>query len=755
MAEQTKYEAPLSDDAFIPVDMEIDGTAENVEEQKFRKNLADDPELCKQVQDYISKYYDKFKTQRTAMEELWKTIDWMWKCGQNETVREDERTRLDRQGDDLTKTKAQKCGSTMFFKQVRSLAAQFSEVLFSKDDPWKYKTRSNPEIYGSDQEAEALVSQHNLTMRWNRQAENFKKKAIEFLFMLMKYGNVPVACRWFRRNAEVLDKWPVIPAGGGEVTYKIERRDMLCDNRLLMDVIPPQNFFADICIGDTQNQQCIIVRSSAIMTDFLSGAKVNEYLNVDSIDEDFLYKGGDDNDDLRTTQQENSGLDPTISDTNTGTFRQIDAVVLLPIDDTKKIGKRWNPKEYAPKKYWVTIVPRNGTDITGGVCLRIERNLDPDDDMPFEMVHLFPDDSSLLYHLSPAQVVRGNFSEATTSKEQMIDQRTLQSNRPLKAKRGEVFTDTGDLQFGRDKVFWVENENSLTEFNIMPVTDNANTLTYLDADSDEAIGNNRATRGEPMGQRTTSTEASNAYQAASLPHKMLMKYVFAQWLGFYARKGPRYWHVYAQDNQTIKITDEKGVYHSIKPSKLYGEYDVEITVVDDFEKDIVQQQALTWTAQNVLPLFIDVMDKREAAKLFFDTFLHTDVSRIIRPDDSDAQRADARQEDYDMTQLGKDIYPDMTDNYQIHMAQHKSWRVQFNGLESENPNVVKLDRHMAAHDILKERQGAGGGMGMGNPAAPSGNTTPGMVEGNAIAGMMGAMSPSPMTPPAQMNEGVM
>ena len=729
-----RYEQSISPDAFIPTEALQDDLPKPKNVQRIFRgdNLADDKALCLQVMLHINRKYQQYRSDRWTMEELWRTIDWMWKSGQDEATREKERTRLDRQGDDLTKTKAQKVGSTMFFKIIRSLAAQFVNVLFSKTDPWKYKSRSNPEIFYSDRHGEQLANQHNLVMRWNRDQENFTVKSIEFLFQLLKYGNMPIVCKWFRRSQEVLDRWPTKkPVEGQATETKIGRKSCLTDNRFEWTPFPIESFYADLNIGDMQKQNCVLTYSSANLFDILDGSRLGDYINVDQIDEGHLYQGSGDNDQTRVQRESNSGLNPTTSDTNTGTFLLWDCMAYLPIDDTKPIGERWNPKAYIPKKFWVTVLK----DFTAGVVLRIERNPDPDDEIPVKMIHHMPDDSDKLYHISLAQVIRGNYSESTTTKEQLIDTKTANLNRPLKMKRGEVYTDTGDLQFGKDKIYWVENENSLTEFVMAPVPEIISTLQYIDGDSDEAAGNNKATRGEAMGGRTSSSEAVNAYTAASLPNKMLIKYVFHQWLSFIAAKGVRYWHIYAQENQTLKITDDEGVYQSIKPADLFGEYDVVVDIVDEFERDMVQEQSLTFAAQNLLPIFMDVMYKREAAKLFFDKLLHTDVSKLIKPDDSEGQKALARHENR-MLLEGKYIGATPNDNHDVMLAEHKGYKLQFMGVETDYPNVANLDRHIAEHEFYKSQAA----QQTGNMTAPSGNATPGQVQGNAIAGQMGAMS---------------
>lgn len=729
----------LNDDVFIPEkspDQDPLASISGIE----RKNLADDTDLVKQVMTHLERYYQKYRTDRSELEDIWQTADWMFKCGQNETRRESERTRLDRQDSDyLTMTKAQKCGSTIFFKQVRAITALFVSYLTSKKDPYTFKSRSNPDIYESDQQADDLARQHNLLMRWSRDQEGFVPKCIELFMQLVKYGNLPVYSRWVRRVRDVLDRWP--SENGGTV---IERRSVVADNRPVLEVVPNENFYADQNIGCIQQQNAIIVRSMANITNLLQGSRDGDYINVENITAEHVYQGRDE-DDMRTEKEDNSGYSANTSDVNTGTFLQLDAHCLLPIDETKGKGKRWDATKHEPKKYWVTVVK----GYEGGVCLRIERNPDPDDEYPFEMLSLIPDDSDKLYKISLAEILRGNYSESTTSKEQMIDSKTLQNNRPLKAVRGEVHTESGGLAFGKDKVFWVDGEKSLTEFNLGNVIDNLPTLQYLEEDSHEAAGTGKTMMGQPMGGRTAASEAINAYSAANRPHEMTVKYVFNKLLPFHARKGVRQWHLYADENQIIKITDEGQVYQQIMPADLYGDFDVEVTLVEDYDNNILNQQNMAFVVQNVLPVFAPVLNLRELAKPIFDRLVHLDVTKAILPDRSDQSAAQARSENQQMLNGGY-VSPTINEDFDAMLREHKGFRLQFSGAEDQYADVVAmLDRHIEETEFLKEQ---GAGTAAMQPAGGPGmmGNTPGTVAGNQAAAIEGAIAGPAPQPEAEL-----
>jgi len=737
-------EPPMDPNAFIPTELEAPESPD-LSSAFDAENLAGDANLSKTVFEYASTYLKKHRDQRWELEELWKVEDWMLKCGQDEGRRETERVRTDKTGDTMTETKSQKIGSTLFYKQVRTLLANFAAILYSRKDPYKFKPRSNPEVFASEKQSDDLAHQHDMTMRWSRDQENFTVRGIEFLAEILAHGNVPIYSKWVRKSKEILDRWPVL-VDGEQVGTTLERRLTPTENRPEVDYLDNERFYADQNIPSCQKQNCIGIESPASMEDILQGQRNEGYLNVDQITSSFLYKGDDSG---VTSQKESSaGYSGATDDTNTGTFMQYDVYVRLPIDETKKGDARWNPGKHEAKIYWVTFVG----SLDDAIVTRIQRNPDPHDDMPFDLVHLLPFKVSKnsLYHISLGQLLRGNFTEATTAKQQMIDSKTLQNNRPMKGIKGEVMVEAGGLKFGKDKMFWVDNKESLSEFQLGNVIDNANVLGYIEADSNEVAGTINAVTGAAMGQRTSAAEAENAYEAASLPNKMISKYVFHQWLTFHAMRGVRQWHVYALPVQTIKIMDTDTIAETIRPVELYGDFDVEVTIVDEFERNFMQTQALTWAAQNVFPLFMDVIDKRWLAKQVFDKFLHIDVTDGIRPDMRDESVQRAKMENV-MLMQGQYVPPTINEDFDAMLAEHKGERIQYVGVESDEryKNVMLLDRHIQETEYLKQQAGGAQGAGGqaqaqataagGSPASPPMNSSAGMAAGNEMASVAGAM----------------
>lgn len=717
-------------DVFVPILKKIK-VKETVSPAVNQVNLADDEKLVKEVVSTVDNFFTNHAAKRKEYEDLWIVADEMWKCGQTSATRGQERLRLDRQSDsdiyaDTNKTKAYKAGSTQFFKQVRSLAAQLIDVVNSKRDPFTYTSLRNPNVPDSGLQADGQATQHNLLMRWTRDADGFDNKTIDIAHQLLKYGNVPIYMYWKIKNAMVLNRW--------KKGKKPFRKEVAVDYRPSLGVIPNENFYADPAIGDIQKQQCIVVKSQENMMDIRSLARQGEYKNAEKMGVEHEWGGGD-TDDVSREKEANAGIDSETDRTTTGLTMQYDAHLLLPIDESKPKGKRWDAEKNEPQKYWVTIVSSDQPDT--GLCLRIERNRDPDDEYPFAMLNSIPDDTDKLYKLSLAQVLRGNFTEASLAKQQMFDANTLQNNRPLKKIRGEVYGTDDMLRFQKDNVIEMENKDSLTEFALAPNQNNLPIVQYLDGDSDEAAGNNRAVRGDPMGGRTSSAEATNAFESASKPQMMVIKYILNQYLGFYARKGIRLWDIYAKADQVLQIADEEK-YPIIRPAELFGDFNVKLTLVDEYSQNMVERQNTVFAVQNILPLFIDVLDKRETFKIIADKVLNWNTDKIITPDRSDQERLEARREDRMMTEEGRlaTVEPDDIDD--VHLKQHRGTRVRYRGVEDEFPQAKLLDRHIAEHEA-KQARGASQA-GAVQPIAPPENATSGQVAGNEIAAQAGALA---------------
>ena len=726
-------------DAFIPKNKKVErekGTKTDYEPV----NLATDEDLVKKVLPFIQTYYEKYDRERDEIEDIWDAANWMLKCGQYESTRETERARTDRNSsENQTKTKTQQVGSTMFHRNVKQLASILNEVLTAKRDPFRFKPIYNKKVFHSGEEAEDQAVQHNLLLRWSREHDDFSTKVIGLFWDLCTYGNVPIYVSWRKRGAEILDRW-------NKGQKKPTRKFILTDNRPDWDWVPNELFYADQNIADLQKQNCIITKCLENVSTMRGMERTGEYVNTDKIEKKHLYQGGDEDiTNIREDKERNETYASTTSDDYTGTTLEFDAHCLLPIDESKPEGSRWDPENHEPKKYWVTVATQAKPE--DGVCIRLERNPDPDDEYPFFMLSLFPIEKNKLYKLSPAQVIRGNYTESTTSKQQALDARTFNNNRPLMVKQGEVRMQDGSEEFtaGPDKVYEVNSMDDVKLFDQIQIQDNMNTLGYLDNDSDQALGITQVVQGTPMGGRTSSNEAEKAHRAGNRPHVMMARYVLHGLLRFYARKYIRYWHVFSTGDMILQITDDEK-HPVIHPADLYGQFDIELTIVDDYIETVMQRENFSYAAQNIIPVFAPVLNLHEMGRKALSSILNWDDPELIKQDRGDLDEAKARAENKTMLEEGQYVEPQPDEDHEAMLRVHKSEELLWRPVEKD-PNAARkyvqvanlplLRQHIAETEILRQ-QVQPASLPAGTPAQPPENTTEGMAAGNQIAGELGA-----------------
>jgi hypothetical protein len=402
---------------------------------------------------------------------------------------------------------------------------------------------------------------------------------------------------------------------------------------------------------------------------------------------------------------------------------------MLPVNDRGE----WDDK-YPMQKFWLTFV---GNSLDDSTCVRFERNPDPEDQWPFEMLHALPDDDGKLYHFGYAQALRGDFEEQSTTRQQLIDNRTLQMNKPLKIIQGECFTK--DLRFRRDKVYVVEKENSVTEFNVMDIQQNGLLhLGYFDEDANRAAGTDKPLMGEYAGSRTSATESSIVSQNAANPHIMLAKYVLHRFLEFHARKCLWLWQIYGDNDQVLSIT-EKQIERKINPGEMFGEFDVEINLVDEFENNALNIQTMTQAVQTLVPLFAPYMDMQKVGQDVFGKIVKgIDVTAWFKPDGNKDAIQLADHETRAMVDGGQPLSPNQGEAHDIHLSRHEGEILKWKGAEDQNPNLAYLQRHIAMTKALKQMD-AQMSITAGQTPQIGMNQTIGEVQGNALAGMMGGM----------------
>ena len=700
-------------------------------------------ELVRKYTAEANRHYTRFYSQRRMNEIMWKVADYMYKGAQNRSITKYE----EQKGANLEdfpgnpSTEVAQSGSTLFHRQVRQLAAQGASVQFSRDVPFKYEpiiNDDNPETY---EKGESMAGQLNVLAKWTMKHDKFNKKSIEFWHQIFKLGNVPIIAEQVIKKGVRKVREPIVqpmqnPATG-EITsqvvgYNEFDQEFTVENHPSIRILPVETLYADMYIGNIQGQNCLVIPSLKNYSELLDGVRAGYYdsNNVISLaGEEMVGKyrwDGVSGEPLTRFKLANN--EAIAGDSYTGQFLVWDVFMRSPIQDGT-----WDVKTM-PEIWWGTFV---GNQIVNSLCVRLEKSTDPDGEFPIEMIHCLPDDPDILYHVAPAQIIRSNYSVECTLKNQAIDNCTLVNRPPLKIIEGQ--TRGKNFEFTPGKIFMVESQQAIEEFAIRDTTQiTTNFLNYIRDDTMSALATDKPFMGESFGARTSATEASNTYKNSVQPHMISIRYILEQYLGFYAKKLKSYWQAYSDPTQVVRITGEQP--HSvIRPNEIYGEFDVEVDIVDEFEDDVVESQkineAIRTFGQN--PAFMQVIDAAELARAWFKRYKF-DYGKIVTGRvDKDAEVI-ARNENVTLM-AGQYVRPQPNQNHNVHLSEHKGERLRYNGLEEQKPQVALLDQHIAETEFMVQQQEAMAAQAQSQQQGQSGNQTAGQASGNQHAGAMGAM----------------
>lgn len=693
-------------------------------------NILENEDLIKAMQKSANDYFVQFVSQRKDYEEVWKIADYMAKCAQNRTVNSTEKSKganIQHSNSEMANT-----GSTLFYRQISQLASQGMAVQMSSDEPFKYTPVKNEGVFYSAEDGANQAHQLNTLAKWTMKEDCFIKKSIDFWFQLKKYGNVPIMVFQKRekgkRNIRT-PKYKIDPVSGAVIVegVKDNRGNFITSNHPSLGILNIDSFYADANISGIQEQDCIFVLSLWSKADLWKAANDGE------IDKEQMRLVGEKQKwngtygrPMIQDRAKNSGLPTNPSDV-TEQYLVFDVMMKSPIMDDE-----WNPDEAEDWPiYWYRIV---GNDPKEGIVVKASENFDPDGEFPIEMIHDRPGDTDSLYHMSNAEAIRSNYSVECTLKNLAIDNGALINRPPLLEVEGAITS-------GTDRVFkpgahWMTSDiNSIKEFQVRDTTQQTVALLgYVQEDTMRALGTDKPFMGEYAGSRTSATESNTVTQNAMTPHLIGIRYVLEQFLRFYARKLKSYWMEFALPEQIIGITDEN-MQMQIKPKEIFGEFDIQIDVVDEYENDMVQQQSLNEALRTVaeVEVFAKNTNIPELLRAYY-KHKHMDYAKLVQPsDDADATQV-ANMENAQITEgIAAQVKPG--ENSSTHLAVHMGERIRYRGLEDKFPFIDLLDQHIEETKLAIRNTGAGGQAPL---RAASGNETQGEITGNAMAAQLGA-----------------
>lgn len=689
---------------FIPTEAEIDVEAAYFNEDI--KNLAEDEEISTKVVDAVDDFDGRYTAQRQDWIEengIWNQCDWAFHACLNDTITQSEKAHG---ANEPSTWERAKTGTTQFYRQVTQKAANQYAVQTSKDVPFKYTPLLSDDL-DEPEIAEERAQKMNLLAKWSMKKDKFNRKSLDFATQINKYGNIPVGVEWMQKRKRITQEVPVYDENNpGEILeYKQVVSEKVHENRPVITIFPVESVKADINIGCLQDQDCVEVVTLVGMSDIIAGIESGEYRKdlLKDIEKSHQWDGysGFENNREKT---DNYAGDSTQT-MGTGRYLKREVFINLPIDD-----ETWDEKENIPMRYRVTMFGNQPTD---SVVARINRNQEPDDAIPLEMMHCNPDDSDLLYHISSYEVIRSNIATETTLIRQVIDNNTLINKPPMWEVTGGVLRGkdgVNDRKFGPDQRFVVNGPDSLG-FVQVPSTGQITlgVLDYLKEDSNTANSIDKNMMGESFGARTSATEAGTISGNSRRPNLVNIEYILDQFLGFIAWRYKVLWEAYGRHDQVVQITDENDNVTPIKPQEAVGEYDIVIDIVNDIRDDEVKAQRILNYATTVAQTpMVNTVDWVELNKELAEYMLGTKKFVVDGGLDGDAE-ALAMNNVKMMLEYGEFPLMNPAMNLKKHLEVYKEARTQWAGREDDNPNVKGvLDAVIAQIEQRMQAEQSGG-----------------------------------------------
>lgn len=688
---------------FIPNEAEIE-----VNPAIFRtniKNLASDEEISNHTLQCVQEYEARYIGQRDEYDRdtdgIWNLQDAMWRCGLNDAAIQAEKRHGANEPDEWERARV---GSTLFYRQVRQKSSNGYAVQTSRDMPFKYEPVSDSEVEAPEH-AEARAKRLNLLAKWSMKNDNFNVKSINFWNHVYKRGNTPVMVEWIQEIGKKTVSRPIFADDGITIEdYEIVEYDGTIVNRPTFKVLQVESLFADTAIGCIQDQECVIVTSVISMTDIVAGITNGFYREdlLENIGTSHQWDGSSGGHDNKDSYNENRGIDQDSQNSGTGQYLKREVFVNLPVDEE---NETWDIYKNVPKRFRVTLI---GNTVSSCLVARIERNSEPDDAIPIELIHANPDDDDYLYHISDYEVVRSNIAVETTILRQMIDNNTLVNKPPIKEVDGAVRGN--NRAFGPDARWKMDDLNAIDTFDIRPLAqENMLVLEYIKDDSNTANSIDKNMIGESFGARTTASEATTISGNSRRPNIVNIEYILEQLFQFLAKRYKVNWEAYGRHDQIIQITDENDERVFIKPEGLGGEYDIIIDVVDDMKDDEVKAQRIINGAQAVaqIPEMAQQFDWKALAEDYAEFIFGS--SKYVKGDAEGDAIMNAQKNIQLMLNNGVPL-TGMTPNMNLkkHLAIYKEERKRWNGYEEQNPNVALLDSAIEQLEEAVSGQGQGG-----------------------------------------------
>jgi len=252
------------------------------------------------------------------------------------------------------------------------------------------------------------------------------------------------------------------------------------------------------------------------------------------------------------------------------------------------------------------------------------------------------------------------------------------------------------------------------------------------------MGTNKPFLGEPLGGRTSASEARIVFEQAVKPALEDAKYKANQILPFVAEWCMEMWREFGDPKKTIIITRENQQIE-VKPAELWGPLTTRVVSVMNFQDGIIQRQEEDQFINQILPIFLQngVIDQKGLKVYGTQIMKRREIKNVdeILTGGSDADaRNVARAENNAILWHGVVDLPRPGENDEAHLAEHNPYFSTILLLpDEEKPpeqNVGIMKMHIKRHELqmAQAKQGQQVSVQENQP----------QTEGEVMGDMMGA-----------------
>jgi len=557
-----------------------------------KKNLGAAKEAIDKFLSHAATEYQRFKSDREAQEvdNDAKVADAMLRCARNSEVSALESAAATGQPD--TEVPSADVGSIRYLRLVNQKNAQMDGVLHAAELPFSFTPISNPEVFRSAQEASDQAAVHNTLAKYTWSKDSMPEKLYECGVEWFAKGYCAFMMIWNmeKRRVKIYD----------HKTKKTAWKEVT--SHVYPSVIPLgfDNVYADFLGGPIKDQLTVIVLTQTTWPK-IQMAKKSKWYDAKVVDE--MYKerakykwDGSEGGQHIIEQSVNDGKNaPNVGESDQ--VLQWDVYSFVPIK-----GTEWDDEnEY--NLHWMTVLG-NSLSAEAGRVVRLEDDFDPDGEIPVYMGNVLPDNKARLYHRTYAQAVRPLYAVECTLWNLTIDNNHGVNEPPVAFDSSQFNKKPTSFRFCRGNKWDIRNpRESVVEFPVRStLVENIRLIESLQTQQETAFASNQNQMGEGFGGRMAATENINISRQSQLPNVAELRYVIGGFLRWYAPKVKSMWQGFASPELIKAIADEElthPVYvDQVKEGEekfpagmpIYGDFDVELTVLDEYIEDFVQSQ---------------------------------------------------------------------------------------------------------------------------------------------------------------------